>query len=442
MSGWILEAIDPYNTTTENHPIPSMRATYVAALDLGNAVPSYISNLVANNWFPKKINAVESYLKSKGPPPFTTQPNVALTYANNTLSFNPAAATTFISCTYIHSTYDDQHQFKMTSRFKLLEANTKAEQVNKKKPKKEDILVLSPSTSSSTSSTAPPYRRPSNHTISSGPNSRRGSLQTSVLPKKRIMPVVPITPAPTSTKSSSNDRSYTILQTTFDLRNYTKGYEIQTQLYHILKETDHRKNMSNKLVLSISEPSLSHLMDGKKKLTKHCITIKAHGLSLSEQYAFEFSLAPLQEETAVSQGQKLTVSHVLGEDEDEQIKDIWHGLIMVNGVEAFLNKDIELKLLHPEETSIESTRGMNEALSNSDKNMMNLTADVDSREITADESYSSRTVDMKDAEVGQRGAQYTGGNVVTTALGNVSAGVNVSLIREYYKHMLILWLFI
>ncbi len=73
MSAWIIEPIDPYTTAT-NHPIPSTRVTCVAALDLGNSVPSYISNLVVNNWFPKKIQAIQSYLKSNGAPPFLSEP--------------------------------------------------------------------------------------------------------------------------------------------------------------------------------------------------------------------------------------------------------------------------------------------------------------------------------------------------------------------------------
>jgi hypothetical protein len=416
MSGWILEAIDPYDTTTANHPIPSMRATYVAALDLGNAVPSYISNLVANNWFPKKIHAVESYLKSKGPPPFITQPNAALTFANNTLSTVSTATNNDLSWTHIHSTCDDQHQFKMISRFEVIESS------NKKRPKKEDILVLSPSTSSSTSTTtSPPYRRPSNHTISSDPDSRRGSLQTSALPKKRIiMPVVvPMSPA-SAASIKPHDRVHTMLQITFDLRDYPKGYEIQAQLVHNLQ--DHRKNISNKLALTISEPSLSHLMDGKTKLVKHCVHVTAQGLTtVSGEYEFEFSLVPVRETT-----QKLTVSHVLGED--EQIKDAWHGLILVNGVEALLNTDIQLKSLEPEEkTVIESAHtgsnsnnsSSNEALLSSDNAKFDLKTDSSgNREVAIEELDGDA---MEDAEANHRGG------VVATALGNVSAGVNVSL---------------
>ncbi|CAO3633277.1 unnamed protein product [Cunninghamella echinulata] len=73
VSGWLLEPIDPYTTAT-NHPIPSMRATYIIALDLGTSIPSYISNMVANGIASKKIQWVERYLKEKGPLPYLSYP--------------------------------------------------------------------------------------------------------------------------------------------------------------------------------------------------------------------------------------------------------------------------------------------------------------------------------------------------------------------------------
>ncbi|KAG1122886.1 hypothetical protein G6F42_011061 [Rhizopus arrhizus] len=123
MSGWILEPIDPYNTTTANHPIPSTRVIYVAALDLGDSVPSYISNLAANNWFPKKLQAVESYLKSKGPPPMLTQPFPLLVFSNNTLS---KSVQDNVEWTCIRSSYDEKHQFKVTNRLRILTEQKKS----------------------------------------------------------------------------------------------------------------------------------------------------------------------------------------------------------------------------------------------------------------------------------------------------------------------------
>lgn len=73
VSGWILETIDPYTTAT-NHPIPSMRATYMIALDLGPSIPSYLSNLCASGIVSKKIQWVEQYLKRQGPLPYLVHP--------------------------------------------------------------------------------------------------------------------------------------------------------------------------------------------------------------------------------------------------------------------------------------------------------------------------------------------------------------------------------
>ncbi|RCH79679.1 hypothetical protein CU098_000248, partial [Rhizopus stolonifer] len=247
MSGWILEEIDPYNTTTANHPIPSTRITYVAALDLGNSVPSYISNLVANNWFPKKIQAVESYLKSKGPPPFITQPDPAFVLSGNTLDKDKED----VKWKTIYSNFDKKHQFEIKTR---LEVNENTSNKKTQQQKTEE-------------GTASPYRRPSHHTISASTDTqgRRGSLPTTILAKKRVV-MTPSSSATTNTttplteKSPSTTKSYTLLHTTFDLRAYTKGYEIEAQLYDV-SDSNHVKNISNKLVLSISEPSLSQLMD-------------------------------------------------------------------------------------------------------------------------------------------------------------------------------------
>ncbi|CAO3611326.1 unnamed protein product [Cunninghamella blakesleeana] len=82
VSGWLLEPIDPYTTAT-NHPIPSMRATYIIALDLGTSIPSYISNMVANGIASKKIQWVERYLKEKGPLPYLTYPLPAVGLKKN-----------------------------------------------------------------------------------------------------------------------------------------------------------------------------------------------------------------------------------------------------------------------------------------------------------------------------------------------------------------------
>ncbi|GAN01955.1 hypothetical protein MAM1_0014d01392 [Mucor ambiguus] len=453
MSGWILEPIDPYNTTTAtNHPIPSTRVTHVAALDLGLSVPSYISNLVANNWFPKRLQAVESYLKSKGPPPVITLPFPLLVFSNNTLSKSVQQQDSNVEWIGIKSSYNEKHQFKVTNRFKIL--------VEQKKPRPEE--ALQPTTSSS-ASLVPPFRRPIHHTLT--PETRRGSLPTSSLPKKRttaststeaaaattttttttVPPASTTTPSSTSTTHASTSVTYralTCLQATFDLRPYAKGYEIQAQLYETTTQKI-RSNISSKLELSISEPPLSNLLDGNKKNRKHTVTIQVvQGLSAScEYYELEFNLIPVREEVLNKRPTQLTVSHVLGEDQMED--GSWRGLMMVNDVEASVNSDIKLKALrhHDDETLEGSSSSISHlnSLGEKSSNHGDGSGSADSISILNDVS----PVGGSEAMSGMReqspffektsGVPYQedsssqfagGGGVVAAALGNVSAGVN------------------
>ncbi|KAI7889902.1 uncharacterized protein EV154DRAFT_268848 [Mucor mucedo] len=378
MSGWILEAIDPY-TTTINHPIPSVRVTYVTALDLGTSVPSYISNIVANNWAPKKIQAIEAYLKSKGPPPFLSQPNPALVFSNSTLSGNDGE-----EWLLIHTNYDkDKYQYKVTNRLK----------VNKRAS--EDTGGVSGIS---------PLRRPSTHIVgSSDVVGRRGSLPVNVLPKKRIVPTI----ASNEPKSAPSVQSFQFLQATYDLRAFTKGYEIVAQLYDISDESK-RKNISSKLVLSISEPLLSHFIDGKKKPMRHTVTIHANMTvpSSTSIYELDFSLMPVREETVSTKAEKLTVSNVLGEDVEH-----YNGTIIVNGQEAQIETDIVLK-------SLQEDMDVDSVLTPDDKSIRSHL-----NEHVEDENDSNSSSGSEDQDtVDEVGAQYMGG--VAAALGNVSAGVN------------------
>ncbi|KAF1805903.1 hypothetical protein FB192DRAFT_1068941 [Mucor lusitanicus] len=461
MSGWILEPIDPYNTTTAtNHPIPSTRVTHVAALDLGVSVPSYISNLVANNWFPKKLQAVESYLKSKGPPPVITLPLPLLVFSNNTLSKSSSSPSPSSSSSQdnnvdwigVKSSYDEKHHFKVTHQFKIL-----------KKPRVEEALQP---TASSSASLLPPFRRPSHHTLT--PETRRGSLPTSTLPKKRTTAsssthttattttaaVATVTAPSVSTATTSSSttvpntvtsRALTCLQATFDLRPYTKGYEIQAQLYQVSGQTK-RKNLSSKLQLSISEPPLSNLLDGNRKNMKHTVTIQVvQGLSASSEqhyyYELEFSLMPVREEILNKRPTQLTVSHVLGEDQTDD--GSWRGLIMVNDVEANVNADIKLKAMHhlDEEALMEGSNvnsssssspgeksqvgsGSTDTVAILNKDVSPVDGSSVAMSMGEQSPFFEKTSNASHQE--DYAAQYVGGGggVVATALGNVSAGVN------------------
>lgn len=396
MSGWILEAIDPYTTTT-NHPIPSTRVTYVTALDLGASVPSYISNLVANNWAPKKIQSIESYLKSKGPPPFLSQPQPSLVFSNNTLSIDEEQDE--MKWVTIQSSYDkEKHHYRVTNRV----------QFNRKPVPAVEHIPLTTSTSASTSSTTyssspsmAPLRRPSTHTLATSDlvGSRRGSLPVNTFAKKRT------TPSVAHESKLPSLRPVTMLQSTLDLRAFPKGYEIQAQLYDV-SDPLKKRNISSKLILSISEPILSHLIDDdKKKQRKHTIHIQANIIPPTSValYELEFSLIPAREESIQNKSVQLTVSDVLAEEE----QDKYNGIILVNGEETKVGSDTPLKSLQ-DETDAES---MHE-----DKPTGS----------PISEKLEQRVSSGSHEDINEETAEYIGGGVVATALGNVSAGVNVS----------------
>ncbi|KAF7724071.1 hypothetical protein EC973_001404 [Apophysomyces ossiformis] len=114
VSGWILESIDPYTTTT-NYPIPSMRATYIVALDLGDSVPSYVSNLVASGYH-KKISWIESLMKKQGPPPFLRQPLPAMRWENHKLTQLEDES---VEWKRVESSYDETtHRFSLALSFR------------------------------------------------------------------------------------------------------------------------------------------------------------------------------------------------------------------------------------------------------------------------------------------------------------------------------------
>lgn len=192
--------------------------------------------------------------------------------------------------------------------------------------------------------------------------------------------------------------------------------------------------MSSKLALSISEPPLSNLLDGHKKNMKHTVRIQVvQGLSAAAHaYELEFTLVPVRQETLHKRPTQLTVSHVLGEDQTDD--GSWHGIIMVNDVEASVNSDIKLKALHHDDDTLTSTT--RRASSPAEKSSIHGGDSADSNvllqdvEATTDAASSvAEPVSFfeKTSHVPHHQDDYVGGGVVATALGNVSAGVNVSV---------------
>ncbi|KAG1357802.1 hypothetical protein G6F62_001278 [Rhizopus arrhizus] len=407
MSAWIIEPIDPYTTAT-NHPIPSTRVTCVAALDLGNSVPSYISNLVVNNWFPKKIQAIQSYLKSNGAPPFLSEPV-------SSFSESPDKAFRWEK---IDATYDkNSHHYKLSSHLKVLcsdfaAPSSKRSGMLSRKVSTETVNTTidkanGDSDSVDSSTARSPYLQAVDRTAP-----RRGSLSTnSLLPKKRM--------SENKERPVGSSRTFTFLRITFDLRSFAKGYEIQVQLFDT---TDKKRNISDKLTMQISEPVLTHLT--KNDLIKHSIHVKATPqLSpsvLPASFEFDFSLRPILEDAVEDRETRLTVSHVLGEDNEEDQKATWKGAIVVNGDRAEIGKDIKIKACIQDEEKVDESSSHAEISEIQGHGIKDTQEDENQSETGRENNESA---DVETGEVSTL-AHYTSGGVVATALGNVSAGVN------------------
>ncbi|OBZ84801.1 hypothetical protein A0J61_07148 [Choanephora cucurbitarum] len=411
LSGWILEEVDPYSTKT-NHPIPSTRVTHVGSLDLGSSIPSYISNLVANNWFPRKLNAVEAFLKLKGPPPFLTQPNFALDFTNNVIM----AQASNVEWSQVYWCYNEQHHVEFKAHLRLVEH----EGILRKRQGKE---VDS---------------KPSKHATSiSDISHRRGSLPSTILPKSRLNLT---TSASTSTVTKNipvssvektvtiTTRGHILLQMTMDLRAFENGYEIETQLFDLTDKMN-RSNATHKLRLSISEPSLAQLMDGKKQVSKHTIVIqtkqgKPLSSSLPALFEFYFKLIPIEKEKLSERAKKLTVSHVLKADIGAD-KNEWDGLILVNGQEIQPQNEVELRALKDEEAPLAETQSI--SVSDPTSPSKHTTSDRESDVSVLDVKQldlPSGTVNKSQSESDKISQFAKSGGVVATALGNVSASVN------------------
>lgn len=72
VDGWILETLDPYNSTL-NYQIPSTRCTHIVAVDYAGSLPLAV-NTLWNAPLPKSINAVEAFLKGPGAVPAVRAP--------------------------------------------------------------------------------------------------------------------------------------------------------------------------------------------------------------------------------------------------------------------------------------------------------------------------------------------------------------------------------
>lgn len=418
ISAWIIEAVDPYTTAT-NYPIPSTRVTYVAALDLGSLVPSYISNLVANSWFPKKIQAVISYLKSNGPPPFITEPLPLLVQSTESAD---------IKWDEISSFYDrDTHQFKVICRLEIRQEETTASNKRSTSVSRKGSLETVGSASKVGAEEGEPakfgdQRFPADSGI------RRGSFSSNA-PKKRVMntenkdrlsPSISGSSTAAASTSITATRDFTFLKTTIGLRSFPKGYEIQTQLFDTTQAEKH-KNLTDKLIIHVSEPALTQLTDNSNNHIKHSIHLKTHGLSsftLPAKYEFEFDLLPIPEEDPGHKEPRLTVSHVLGEDEnkDSSSEAKWNGRVIVNGDRIEIGKDTQVKVCARDVEKSEESKSHN--------TLQSKLLDDGKKKEHSEQVPNSSLQESTSRNVAV--TQYMPGGVVASALGNVSAGVNVS----------------
>ncbi|KAI9268960.1 hypothetical protein BDA99DRAFT_503102 [Phascolomyces articulosus] len=473
LSGWILEAIDPYTTTT-NHPIPSMRATHLTSLDLGSSVPTYMSNLVTTG-FPKRMKAIEKLLHTQGPSPYLGQPYVAQAFTNGKL-LDDLSVQGPIQWTMVDTSYDkDKFVFKCDANFQLssspkkpssIVANmaplpsksnlstsllkSKQYQQQQQQPQQGSSFTGSITTSTSTGSIS--------SVTTSGSTVKGGSTNNSSHPSIAQVGST-TTPPPSSTTTTSKtsgssstkstDTGITLLRTIIDLRNYSKGYEIMINMKRRSNSNSNNNNnfndekdVSSTLSVNVSElaPEPSHLIANTNSEIvprKHAVEISATtiaSLTHDKIYALELQLIPVTEECLQKRGTRLTISGVLGEDDGK-----WHGVVVLNGKEMDVGSTVEVaaplplidspilsqfqQLHHDSGSSDQLDQDGQHQLLSQKQQHQHLDAHANEGETDQDEEPHEETVSM------------LGSGVVAAALGGVSASVNQ--IQDFRARMLL-----
>ncbi|ORY95497.1 hypothetical protein BCR43DRAFT_302856 [Syncephalastrum racemosum] len=435
LSGWILEAIDPYTTTT-NHPIPSMRATYLATVDLGTGVPAYMSNLVTSN-LTKRINLVESYLKTQGPPPYLCYPRSAASFCNGSLSTDimQTSEAGTVKWQSVHNTYDE------TMHHYVVDCTLRAEYAKEPEPSPKSNLSLrlkkaqQLAPSAETTKTSP--RRASLSTSSVASSSftvtRAGSLAPSSLEGSTMAKPKPTasSSSPTTHRGSlkqDEDHQTLLLHAVVDLCKFDKGYEVSITLTRFLThpfqaDTEETKDVSNILSVQVEEvaPEPSHLIvsAGKKRPRKHTVRIYAKSVSLMRpsreksgrylHHKLSMRLTPTTEECLAKRGTRLTVSGVLGEDDDT-----WKGMVMVNGEEMNIGSQVGIA------PSKSTAPGSDEE----DVSLHSPPPNEDAESHVPESPVLSQGQASPNTGTGVGGAGGTGTGVMAAALEGMSAGVN------------------
>ncbi|CAM0137132.1 unnamed protein product [Umbelopsis sp. WA50703] len=334
LSGWILEAVDPYMTTT-NHPIPSTRVTYMGCIDLGQNIPTYVSNMATYNLI-KGINRVESILNLNGPPPRLVSPIPFLEFRNGELHWS-GHDNIFTGDHQIEVEYVQSHQHLIISstydRAKLLPHQSEATNKEEGSP----ILKQTPTPSFSSTISKSPL-------LADRRGSAPGRIPLGVLSNKSKL-----AQSKEALVFSSLKSKVALLDVVADLKSFPKGYSIEVKFS---VQVGHSIDLSNKLTARIEQldPEPSHLIGSAGSLppVKHNIKVKLDLDAITKEmtkelyselhnYKLVFSLNPVDEEQLSSRTNKLTISGVLGEDEDK-----WKGITMINGQEILLGTDAKL----------------------------------------------------------------------------------------------------
>ena len=481
LSGWILEAIDPYTTTT-NHPIPSMRATHLASLDLGSSVPTYMSNLVTTG-FPKRMKAIEKLLHAQGPPPYLGHPYAAQAFMSGKLIDDLSVQGPIQWITVINTYDNDKYVFKCDAKFQLLSSPPKtlsiattgnmpsksnlstsllkSKQQQQQPQQQQGTSFTGPiTTSTSTGTTMSSNSSVASATTSGSvaPTGKSGLTSNNSHPIRRgsIAPTKDQSTttatgtssslssssaaAATTTKSSlpssssrTADTNMILLRAIIDLRNYNKGYELMVSMKRRSNDNEQEKDVSSTLSVNVSElaPEPSHLVANTNcELIprKHAVEISATtaaSLIHEKIYALGLEVIPVTEECLEKRGTRLTVSGVLGEDDGQ-----WHGIVILNGKELDVGSTVEVAAPLPETDSPVLSHLQHELSQNEAESSDQL--DLDSLQ----QLQRQDQIDVnnpQDGDIDQGGETHEepvsmlGGSVVAAALGGVSASVNVSV---------------
>lgn len=336
LSGWVLEAVDPYTTTT-NHPIPSTRVTYMGCLDLGQNIPAYISNLATSNLI-KSIGRVEALLKSNGPPPRLLSPIPFAELYGGELRWS-ANGSVFTGDHLIEVQYvpSGQHWIvsssvdhaKLVPRQAVLDVKEEGSQTLKQAPTASFSSTIAKSPLLSERRGSAPGRIPLGVLSSKSKVVHAKDLSTSGLKSK-----------------------VTLLDAVVDLKSFAKGYSCEARFS---VEVGQSIDLSDKLTALIQQlhPEPSHLVGSAGSLPpiKHHIEIRLDLDAITKEtrtqlftelhnYKLIFSLNSVTDDQLLAKTNKLTISGVLGEDEDK-----WKGMILINGQEITLGKESKLSSL-------------------------------------------------------------------------------------------------